>query len=134
MWEHLWPDGLSEWYRRAPCSYALCGVIGGELVIVPTLTFIAAVNLVKYLSADQVIMDCDDSSCMDLVKLEEFCARECELRDGVLYHRISGDRISAIVVVYVLGNMADMISILQIAHRCGLDMVPTNFPAIGPLV
>lgn len=109
----------------------LCGVGRDDLVIVPTLTFIAAVNPVKYLGAEPIFMDCDDSLCIDPVKLEEFCAQECELRGNVLYHRSSGRRIPALVVVHVFGNMADMVSILQIARRYGLKVVEDATEALG---
>ena len=42
-----------------------CNVQPGDMVIVPTLTFIAAVNPVHYQFAEPVFMDCDDSLCMD---------------------------------------------------------------------
>ena len=41
------------------------GVLAGEEVIAPTLTFIAAVNPIRYCGAEPVFMDCDDSLCMD---------------------------------------------------------------------
>ena len=50
-----------------------CGVEPGDMVIVPTLTFIAAVNPVRYQFAEPVFMDCDDSLCMDPQKLRQFC-------------------------------------------------------------
>lgn len=109
----------------------LCGVTRGDMVIVPTLTFIAAVNPVKYIGAEPMFMDCDDSLCMDPVKLERFCAEECELRDGVLYHKDSERRIPALVVVHVFGNMADMESILRIADTYGLKVVEDATEALG---
>lgn len=109
----------------------LCGVERNDLVIVPTLTFIAAVNPVKYFDAEPVFMDCDDSLCMDPVKLERFCREECELRDGVLYHKDSDRRIPALVVVHVFGNMADMESILRIAGTYGLKVVEDATEALG---
>ena len=48
------------------------GVMPGDVVLVPPLTFIAAVNPVKYQQAIPVFIDCDDSFCMDPVKLECF--------------------------------------------------------------
>ena len=42
-------------------SWIVCGVQPGDMVIVPTLTFIAAVNPVRYQFAEPVFMDCDDS-------------------------------------------------------------------------
>lgn len=112
-------------------SLQLCGVTRDDMVIVPTLTFIAAVNPVKYLGAEPVFMDCDDSLCLDPVKLERFCIEECELRDDVLYHKKTGRRIPAMVVVHVFGNMADMESILEIAERFCLKVVEDATEALG---
>lgn len=109
----------------------LCGVERNDLVIVPTLTFIAAVNPVKYIGAEPVFMDCDDSLCMDPNKLERFCAEECALEDGVLRHKATGRRIPAMVVVHVFGNMADMERILSIAKTYCLKVVEDATEALG---
>ena len=52
------------------------GVKPGDVVLVPPLTFIAAVNPVKYQFATPVFIDCDDSFCLDPVKLRSFCEEE----------------------------------------------------------
>ncbi|MCD8157091.1 MAG: DegT/DnrJ/EryC1/StrS family aminotransferase, partial [Clostridiales bacterium] len=62
-------------------SLAEAGVGPGDVVLVPPLTFIAAVNPVKYLFATPVFIDCDDSLCMDPVKLRRFCEEECDIAD-----------------------------------------------------
>lgn len=121
-----------------------CGVQPEELVIVPTLTFIAAVNPVRYQFADPVFMDCDSSLCMDPVKLRCFCEEECELRCGsgnsgfsgkaeeeYLVYRKTGQRIRALVVVHVFGNLADMESIMDIAARYRLRVVEDATEALG---
>lgn len=109
----------------------LCGVTREDLVLVPTLTFIAAVNPVKYIGAEPMFMDCDDSLCVDPVKLASFCAEECEMRDGALFHLKSGRRIPAMVIVHVFGNMADMEAILAIAEQYHLKVVEDATEAIG---
>ena len=108
-----------------------CGVQAGELVIAPTLTFIAAVNPIKYLGAEPVFMDCDDSLCMDPDKLRAFCEKECILDGTVLFHRDTGKRIRALVVVHVFGNMADMVKIMEIAEEFHLKVVEDATEAIG---
>src|SRR5690554_1822862 len=60
------------------------GVEPGDEVIVPTLTFIAAVNPVKYMGAEPVFMDCDDTLNMDMDKLASFLEEECDFIDGKL--------------------------------------------------
>ena len=109
----------------------ICGVSRDDLVIVPTLTFIAAVNPVRYLGADPVFMDCDDSLCMDPEKLAEFCREECIYKNNTLYHKETGRRIAAVVVVHVFGNMADMEVVLRIAEQYNLKVVEDATEAIG---
>lgn len=108
-----------------------CGVQAGELVIAPTLTFIAAVNPIHYIGAEPIFMDCDDSLCMDPVKLRQFCQEECSLIDDVLTHKASGKMIRAMVIVHVFGNMADMESIMDIAEEYHLQVVEDATEAIG---
>ncbi|WP_373706647.1 aminotransferase class I/II-fold pyridoxal phosphate-dependent enzyme, partial [Jeotgalibaca porci] len=84
------------------------GVEYGEEVIAPTLTFIAAVNPIRYCGAEPVFMDCDDSLCMDPVKLEKFLHEECDFEDGVVINKETSKRIRALVVVHVFGNLTEM--------------------------
>ena len=107
------------------------GVKPGDIVLVPPLTFIAAVNPVKYQFAEPVFIDCDDSFCMDPVKLGEFCTKECEFTDGKLYYKANGKHIKAVIVVHVFGNMADMVSIMKTAHKYGLKVVEDATEALG---
>ena len=109
----------------------LCGVGGQDMIIVPTLTFIAAVNPVMYLGAAPVFMDCDDSLCMDPDKLRKFCQEECELTDGVLRHKHSGRRVPAMIVVHVFGNMADMEKLMDIANEFHIKVIEDATEALG---
>ncbi len=107
------------------------GIGAGEEVIVPPLTFIAAVNPVWYVGAEPVFMDCDDSLTMDPDKLESFCREECDYIDDILINKASGRRIRAVVVVHVFGNMADMERIMQVAERYHLKVVEDATEALG---
>ena len=109
----------------------VCGVTSSDMVIVPTLSFIATVNPVKYVGAQPVFMDCDDSLCMDPVKLEEFCASECKLCDGILYHKRTGKRIPAVVVAHIFGNMADIVTILDVCRRYHIHLIEDAAEALG---
>lgn len=108
-----------------------CGVVPGDMVIVPTLTFIAAVNPVKYQFAEPVFMDCDDSLCMDSIKLRQFCEEECELKDEKTIHKATGKHVKAVIVVHIFGNMADMESIMDIAEKYHLTVIEDATEALG---
>lgn len=110
-------------------SLVEAGVKPGDVVLVPPLTFIAAVNPVKYQFATPVFIDCDDSFCMDPKKLADFCARECAFENGVLTYR--GSVVKAVVVVHVFGNMADMEAIMDVAARYNLKVIEDATEALG---
>lgn len=110
-------------------SLVEAGVKPGDVVIVPPLTFIAAVNPVKYQFAKPVFIDCDDSFCMDPAKLKEFCESECDFDGKQLMYK--GGKVKALVVVHVFGNMADMVSILETAHKYNIKVVEDATEALG---
>ncbi len=105
------------------------GVRPGDVVIVPALTFIAAVNPVRYQQTTPVFMDCDDSLCMDPVKLRTFCEEECRFDGKTLTY--NSHPVRAIVVVHVFGNMADLESIMDTAHKYGLKVIEDATEALG---
>lgn len=110
-------------------SLVEAGVRPGDVVIVPPLTFIAAVNPVKYQFADPVFIDCDDSFCMDPEKLKSFCDNECIFENGILsYH---GKSVKALIVVHVFGNLADMVSIMETAEKYNLKVIEDATEALG---
>ena len=110
-------------------SLVQTGVKPGDVVLVPPLTFIAAVNPVRYMYAKPVFIDCDDSFCIDPIKLRAFCEEECEFVDEVLKYK--GACVKAIVVVHVFGNMADMESIIEIASEYNLTVIEDATEALG---
>lgn len=112
-------------------SYLLSGVKPGQEVIVPALTFIAAVNPVKYLGAEPVFMDCDDSLNMDCQKLEDFFKTECTKTTLGLRNNKSKRIITAITVVHIFGNMADMETLVRLADEYGLKLIEDATEALG---
>lgn len=105
------------------------GVMPGDVVLVPPLTFIAAVNPVKYQFATPVFIDCDDSLCMDPIKLRKFCEEECQFDGEILL--FNEKKVKAVIVVHVFGNMADMVSIIEIANKYNLKVIEDATEALG---
>lgn len=109
----------------------VCGVSNGDEVIVPTLTFIAAVNPIKYLSANPIFMDCDCDLTIDPNKLKQFCEENCTIKDGYLQNKKTGKTIKAILVVHIFGNMANMEKIWKIAQKYNLKVIEDATEALG---
>lgn len=114
-------------------SLLACGIRPDDEVIVPTLTFIAPVNVVRYCGAYPVFMDCDpDTLCMDVKKVLDFLNKGCrEGRDGYLYNKKSKRRIKAIIPVHIFGHPADMDELLKICKENNIDIIEDATESFG---
>ena len=110
-------------------SLVEAGVKPGDVVFVPPLTFIAAVNPVKYQFATPVFIDCDDSFCLDPIKFRSFCEEECQWDGEKLKYK--GAFVKALIVVHVFGNMADMELIMDTAEKYNLKVIEDATEALG---
>jgi perosamine synthetase len=97
------------------CVRAL-GISEGDEVIVPSFTFIAVANAVRYERATPVFVDIDQQT-LNL--------------DPSLIEAAITSRTRAIVVVHTFGCPADLSSILHIARRHGLYVIEDACEAIG---
>jgi perosamine synthetase len=115
-------------------SLLLAGVEQNDLVITNNLTFVATANAIKYLKADPILMDiCPKTWQMDTVLLSNFLENDCELQNGFCFHQATKRRIKAILPVHVLGNMADMKSLVTLAEKYNLTIVEDAAESLGSL-
>ena len=108
-----------------------CGVETGDEVIAPCLTFIAAVNPIRYVNANPVFMDCDDTLNIDCDKLEDFLSDQCDFVEGKTINKKTGAHIKAIIVVHVFGNIANMEKIMKVAETYNLKVIEDATEALG---
>ena len=109
----------------------MAGVGRGDEVLAPTLTFIAAVNPIRYAGAEPVFIGCGDSLCLCPALAREFLEQNAVVRDGVCVNRTTGAVIKAIVVVHVFGNMAAMEGIMDLAEKWRLTVIEDATEALG---
>ena len=109
----------------------IVGVCPGDEVIVPTLTFIATVDAVKYLGAEPIFMDCDEFYNIDSDKTSDFLHRETESRNGSTYNKRTGRRIAAIVPVHVFGNAVRMHEITEVCRERNIRIVEDATESLG---
>ncbi|MBF0553523.1 MAG: LegC family aminotransferase [Nitrospirae bacterium] len=114
-------------------SLIACGVQPGDEVIVPTLTFIAPVNVVTYCGAYPVFMDCDeDTLCIDVCKVKDFINNECQQRhDGYWYNKNSDRRVKAIIPVHIFGHPSDMEMLCEICKASNIDIIEDATESLG---
>ncbi len=109
----------------------MAGIGRGDEVIVPTLTFIAAVNPVRYAGAEPIFIGCDDSLCICPQEVRRLLTQHAECVDGVCRNKTTGAVIKAMVVVHVFGNLADMEALMDIAKEWHLTVIEDSTEALG---
>ena len=109
----------------------LAGVRSGDAVIVPTLTFIAPVNTIRYLDADPIFMDCDDFYNIDIEKTLEFIKSQTVFRNDATFHTTTGKKVSAIVPVHVFGNAVDLDSLLDVCRERRIVVIEDATESLG---
>lgn len=115
-------------------SLLLANVEQNDLVITNNLTFVATANAIKYLKADPILVDITpDTWQIDTEIVREFLAKNCYLKDSTCFHQKTNRRVKAILPVHVLGNMADMESLVELANQYHLTIVEDAAEALGSL-
>lgn len=114
-------------------SLLACDIQSNDEVVVPTLTFVAPVNVVRYCGAYPVFMDCNiDTLCMDVHKVVDFLNTECKQhKDGYTYNKKSGRKIKAIIPVHIFGHPVDMDPLLEISKRYNISMIEDATESLG---
>ena len=107
------------------------GVSAGDLVLVPTLTFIATVNAVLYQSAEPVFFDCDGHMCIDAGQVEAYLENECRLENGRTVEAASGRTVKAVIPVHVFGDHCDMDRLMDLAERFHLIVIEDATESLG---
>jgi len=112
-------------------SLILGGVEAADEVIVPTLTFIAPVNVVRYLNAEPVFMDCDDYYNIDVEKTIRFIEENTYFHSGFSYNKTTGRRVSAIIPVHISGNAVNMEPLVEICFDRNIKIVEDACESLG---
>lgn len=109
----------------------LVGVCPGDEVIVPTVTFVAPINAVRYVYADPVFMDCDEYYNIDAVKTIEFIKNNTFQKDGFCFNASTNRRIAAIIPVHVFGNAIQADELYALCRERHIRIVEDSTEALG---
>lgn len=110
----------------------LAGVGRGDEVLLPTLTFIAPANAVRYTGAHPVFVDCEPETWqMDPALVAEFLEERCRREDGEVINEATGRHVRAILPVHILGHPCDMDPLLDIAEDYDLVVIEDAAESLG---
>ena len=108
------------------------GIRANDEVIMPALSFVAPANAIRYVNAWPSFCDILAKDWqIDCLQLESFLRNGCERRGADLINLESGRRIGAIMPVHLLGGMADIDFIAELAEEFDLPIVEDAAEVLG---
>lgn len=110
----------------------LADVRPGDEVLLPALTFVGTANPVAAMGAIPHFVDsAGDTLGVSPQALSAHLAEIAERRGDICMNKCTGRRIRALVVVHVLGHLADMPALREIADRYRLKLIEDAAEALG---
>jgi dTDP-4-amino-4,6-dideoxygalactose transaminase len=114
--------GVSSGTAALHLSLLALGVRPGDIVVCPTMTFVATANAIRYVGAEPVFIDSDLATGNMSPDLLEQALREIFS---------SGSTVAGVIAVDFLGKCADYESISQLCQRYGLFLLADSAESIG---
>jgi aminotransferase in exopolysaccharide biosynthesis len=110
----------------------LAGVEPTDEVLIPTLSFVATANAVRYCGAVPHFVDSDERTLgMDPVALRSWLQETTDMRSGFTVNRLSGRRIRALVPMHTFGHPSDLDDLLATAADFNLVAVEDSAESLG---
>jgi len=113
----------------------LAGVVPGDQVLVPTLTFVATANAVAYCGATPHFVDSAEATLgMDPIALRAHLDQITERRHGKSFDRATGACLRAIVPMHTFGHPVDMDRLLAVGRDFGITIVEDAAESLGSTI
>ena len=110
----------------------LAGVLPGDEVLVPALTFVATANAVCYCGAVPHFVDSNcESLGVDSTKLADYLKETAVIKDGVCYNRRTMRPVRALVAMHTFGHPADLEPLLEVCRAYRLELVEDAAESLG---
>lgn len=110
----------------------IAGVEQNDEVLIPSLTFVATANAVKYIGAVPHFVDSNERSLgIDPDKLAIYLQKTAEVKGGCCYNRITGARIRAIIPVHIFGHPVDMDALNDVCGKYNITVIEDAAESLG---
>lgn len=110
----------------------LAGVLPGDEVLVPTLTFVGTANAVSHGGAIPHFVDAESERFgIDPRKLDDYLSHSARLEANGARNIATGRLIKAMVVVHVFGHPAELEALLEVANKWHLVLIEDAAESLG---
>lgn len=113
-------------------SLRLAGVTKNDEVLLPSLTFVATANAIRYLDAIPHFIDVSESELtVDTQKLSIYLEKTAVKRSNGTFNKFSGNQIKAIVPMHTFGHPVQMDELMSLADHYNLNIIEDAAESLG---
>ena len=107
------------------------GVNNTNEVIVPSLTFVASINVINYLNSNPIFMDVGLDHNIDLSKTIEFLEKKTIFKNNFTYNKKTKKKIKVIIIAHMWGNALDFNQLRKVCKKRNIFIVEDAAEALG---
>ncbi|MDB4713775.1 LegC family aminotransferase [Akkermansiaceae bacterium] len=113
-------------------SLIIAGVEENDEVLIPSFTFVATANAVRYCGAVPHFIEIEDQSLgVNVAKLSQWMETTTEAREDGVWNKFTGRRIRCLVPMHTFGHAVNMDELNVVAARFGLVVVEDAAESLG---
>lgn len=113
-------------------SLLLAGVKPDDEVIIPSFTFVATGNAVRYAGAHPHFVDIEEAALgLDAGKLDAWLTQIADVAADGAVNRQTGRRIAAIVPMHTFGHSVDLDALAEVANKFNIPVVEDAAESLG---
>lgn len=110
----------------------LCGVVPGDEVLIPSLTFVATANAVDYCHATPHFVDVEERTMgVDPAALRVYLSEATEIKNETCFNRETGKPIRCLVAMHTFGHPVDLEGILEVCKEFHLPLIEDAAESVG---
>lgn len=102
-------------------------------VLIPSFTFVATANAVRYCNADPHFVDIEEKSLgIDFGKLDKYLqSSKFKKKNGYIFNKKTKKKITTIIPVHAYGNSVDIKRLIKISKKYKLNIIEDASGSIG---
>tara|TARA_B100001093_G_scaffold495600_1_gene540272 strand:+ start:3256 stop:4431 length:1176 start_codon:yes stop_codon:yes gene_type:complete len=101
-------------------------------VLLPSLTYVATANAVKYCNAEPNFVDIEKKTLgVCPIKLEKYLKKICIFKNSKTINKLTGKELKALIVVHLYGFPAQVAKLKKICKKYNLLMIEDAAEALG---
>ena len=95
------------------------------------MTFVASINVIKYLDANPVFMDVDNNHNLDVKKTISFLKNNTYFKNSSTFNKKSKKKISALILAHMWGNALEFNELVKICKKKNIYIIEDAAEALG---